>query len=255
VKTGILITARAGSSRLSKKHLIEVNGKSMLFWLCSRLGEEFKSEIESGLVKIIVATSERPGNEVFLEPASECGVAVFFGSDNNIPLRHLQCADNFGLDFIISVDGDDILCSFEAVRAVFSAMQSDSLSELFVVKGLPLGMNVSGYSTLYLRSALAKATSKKMETGWGRIFIEPKTHEIVLGTYDIMGDLRFTLDYPEDADFFSAVISGLGNEIITIRDQQLIEYVLRNQFQNINSGLKLQYWENYNSEKSRELNS
>ena len=227
----------------------------MMYWLCSRMKNEFGSEIEAGAVKIIIATSEKSGNEVFLKPAEECVVEVFFGSDNNIPFRHLQCADQFNFDYIISVDGDDILCSFEAARSIYTAMLSDSSAELFTVKGLPLGMNVSGYSVTYLRSAMKDNSNKKMETGWGRIFIEPKTHEIVLGDYDIMGDLRFTLDYSEDADFFSKVINALGNQIITIRDEELIQFVLKNEFHKINANLKQQYWENYNSEKSRELNS
>ena len=96
----------------------------MIYWLCSRLHNEFKNEIENEAVKIVIATSEKTGNEVFLLPAKECGVEVFFGSDNNIPLRHLQCAKKFNFDYIISVDGDDILCSFEAARSVYSTILS-----------------------------------------------------------------------------------------------------------------------------------
>lgn len=251
--TGIFITARAGSSRLQQKHLYPVSGKTMLYWLCARLNHEFEHEIASGEIVVVIATSEKEENKIFVGPASDAGVKVFFGSDNNIPLRHLQCAEKFNIDKIISVDGDDILCSFHAARCIFSAMQKDLESDLFSSSGLPLGMNVSGYSTPYLRKSITAHKDDKMETGWGRIFIEPKKHEVKLGDYDIMGDLRFTLDYPEDAEFFNAVINAFGEKIISVSDKELIDLVIKQELFRINAHLKSKYWENYNSEKEKEV--
>lgn len=251
--TGIFITARAGSSRLQQKHLIPVLGKTMLHWLCARLTHEFSKEIASGEIKVVVATSEKDENKIFLEPARASGVDVFFGSDSNIPLRHLQCAERHNIDNIISVDGDDILCSFSAARSVFSAMMKDEGSDLFSTHGLPLGMNVSGYTTDYLRKSLSEHQYHKMETGWGRIFSQPKKHEIQLADYDIMGDLRFTLDYPKDAEFFTTVINSFGEKIITVSDSDLIDMVQQKKMYLINSHLKSEYWENFNREKEKEV--
>ena len=41
----VLITARMGSSRLPKKHLIEANKKPLLYWLIKRFEFEFEKEI------------------------------------------------------------------------------------------------------------------------------------------------------------------------------------------------------------------
>ena len=43
---------------------------------------------------------------------------MFFGSDENIPLRHLECAVENNIDHIISIDGDDILSSTKATKNI-----------------------------------------------------------------------------------------------------------------------------------------
>jgi len=124
---------------------------------------------------------------------------------------------------------------------------------MFSVSGLPLGMNLSGYSVSYLEESLSVQNNKKLETGWSRIFKNPKIWMCSLANYDIMGDLRFTLDYKEDADFFCEVINFLKEKIISIRDADLISFVEQNHLQKINTSLKKIYWDNYNSEKQKEL--
>ena len=105
---GILITARLGSTRLSQKHLIEVNDKTFIEWLVERFKTEFRKELSAGQMKIIIATSTKAENTKFNELFKSNVVEVFHGSDQNIPLRHLECANINQLEYILSVDGDDI---------------------------------------------------------------------------------------------------------------------------------------------------
>ncbi|MFI5140848.1 MAG: cytidylyltransferase domain-containing protein [Bacteroidia bacterium] len=249
----LLITARMGSSRLPKKHLIEANKKPLLYWLIKRFEFEFEKEIAQQKVCLAVATSEKLGNEAFSIATEGTSCKVIQGSDNNIPLRHLQCAKKCNATHVISIDGDDILCSTKAARAVYEKMISGSSYNYFSITGLPLGMNVGGYSVAYLEESLNKQNDKKLETGWGRIFSNPKTFTQSLGDYDIMGDLRFTLDYEEDAKFFCEVINQLKEKIVSISDKELIRFVEENKLFEINSSLKKIYWENYNSEKQKEV--
>ncbi len=250
---GLLITARMGSSRLPQKHLIEANHKPLLYWLIKRYEHEFEKEIQNNKVCLVIATSEKPENKNFLVATENTTCKIFQGSDNNIPLRHLQCAKEFKLTHVISIDGDDILCSTLAARIVYEQMTKGDAHNMFSVSGLPLGMNLSGYSVSYLEESLNAQSDKKLETGWGRIFKNPKTWQTTLGNYDIMGDLRFTLDYEEDAKFFCEIINFLKDKIISIKDSDLISIVELNHIYKINASLKKIYWENYNTEKQKEL--
>ena len=53
---GVFITARLGSTRLSEKHLIEVNEKPFIKWLVERFSTAFKENIEKNELKIFITT-------------------------------------------------------------------------------------------------------------------------------------------------------------------------------------------------------
>ena len=167
MKTGIFITARLGSTRLEKKHLLTVNNHPILFFLIKRIKEEFREQLISGEIKIIIVTSDEPENREF-ENFQKDGATVFYGSINNIPLRHLQAATAHSLDSIISVDGDDILCSVKGMRTVYEALMQGA--KYAKTSNFPFGMNSSGYSKDFLESSLNGHFGDILETGWGRIF-------------------------------------------------------------------------------------
>jgi spore coat polysaccharide biosynthesis protein SpsF len=248
----LLITARMGSSRLPRKHLTPANGKPLLYWLIRRLEHAFADELAEKRVAIAVATSDKPGNEKFAEVTAGTSCSVLHGSDNNIPLRHLQCARALGATHVISVDGDDILCSMRAARTLFEQIVGQPDKDLYNITGLPLGMNLSAYSTAYLEKSLERHGQQKLETGWGRIFTDPRTLNTSLGNYDIKGDLRFTLDYPQDAEFFCRLIAELGEKVITAGDEEIIETVQKNGFYKLNASLQEEYFANYYSERDKE---
>lgn len=250
--TGIIIAARLGSDRLPGKHLVRAAGHPLIHWLCRRMLTEFDQEVAAGEVVIAIATSEKPGNEPLRDAVADLPVKVFFGPDANIPLRQSRCARAFGMHNIISVDGDDILCSTAAARAVHDGLNAQGPHDIVRVEGLPLGMNCQGYPAEYLARSLSSSQGDRFETGWGRVFRDPRVHVVRCGAHDIMGDLRFTLDYPEDAAFFTAVIEGLGERVLRIPDEELIAYVEQHGLARHNAHLKERYWSNYRAESERE---
>ena len=249
--TGILITARVGSSRLPQKHFIEANGKPFIKWLVLRLQNAFKKELDSKKVKIVIATSVKPENKEF-EKRTGSIAEVFYGDDDNIPHRHFQCATHLGFSNIISIDGDDILCSVRGAYEVYKNLNADSAIDICSTTGLPLGMNVSGYSVAYLEKCLKGKENNKMETGWGRVFVNHREKKIKMGEHNIHSSLRFTLDYEDDATFFSAIINDLKERIVSISDEDLIKFVEQKKYFKINSHLSEQYWKNFNESKELE---
>ncbi len=251
MKTGLLIIARVGSTRLERKHLIKAAHKTFIEWLAERYITEFSKEIEKATVEVIIATSTDPDNQAFETVLQSRPVSVFYGPSENIPLRQLKCAEHFKLDNLISIDGDDVLCSVSAARTVLSKLNSGT--QAIKTIGLPLGMNLMGYNTRYLSSALkAVHESRTLETGWGRIFPENSVESIRLGNYENDERLRFTLDYKEDAMFFQKIIEGLGNEILSISDEALVKYVIQNKLYSVNEALNETYWNNFNVQKNSE---
>lgn len=248
---GILIIARLGSERLPFKHLIEYGEKTFISHLVNRIGYTLEAEIEAGSCCIIIATGDPVVNKEFSELAFDFPVHVYFGDNENVPRRQVECARELGLDAIISVDGDDLLISPEALRDCFQYLASGG--SMVRSSGLPLGMNVMGYSAAYLTERLKKLSAiKVLETGWGRIFEKSDIHEI---SYKVAEDgelLRFTLDYQEDADFFKKVFLSLGPEIWTAGFQKILDTVFLHEYFRINGFLNLEYWKNFNSGVQKE---
>jgi spore coat polysaccharide biosynthesis protein SpsF len=252
--TGVVIIARLGSTRLPRKHLIRVsNGETFIEVLCKRLASALDSEIGNGECKIVLATSDESENREFEEILKGSVVSVFYGNRDNIPLRQLECAEFYGFENIISIDGDDILCSPAAVKAVLHRL-TDGNQPMAQTEGLPTGMNVMGYKTSFLDESLGRNRSGLLETGWGRIFEKNRVFTI---SYPPVADLelRLTLDYEEDARFFKAVIDECGSEIYSIGDTDLIQTVVEKKYHELNSFLTAEYEANIEKQITKEKNN
>lgn len=245
---GVFITARLGSTRLSEKHLIEVNKKPFIKWLVERFSTAFKESIEKNELKIFITTSINVENNKFESVFDKGELDVFYGSDENIPLRHLECAIANKIDYIISIDGDDILCSTEASRVVADRLLDGS--KMVQTSGLPLGMNSTGYSKTFLEYSLKGIESNKLETGWGKIFDKNEIDVIQLREDESIKKIRMTLDYEPDADFFKKVISNI--DVLNVSDDMLIESIVANNWNQINDYLDDIYWLNFNKQKQEE---
>jgi spore coat polysaccharide biosynthesis protein SpsF (cytidylyltransferase family) len=244
---GVFITARLGSTRLSEKHLIEVKGKPFIKWLIERFQTKFCEKIKKKELKIFVTTSINPENQKFELILDKNQVEIFYGSDENIPLRHLDCAEKNNIDHIISIDGDDILCSTEATSLVIEKLLKGF--NIVQTSGLPIGMNVTGYSTKFLKKSLEGKKNNKLETGWGKIFDKDEINLIQINEFKSLEKIRMTLDYEADADFFKTVISL--TDVKNISDKSLIKKIIANKWNQINLHLEDIYWENFNK-KSQE---
>jgi spore coat polysaccharide biosynthesis protein SpsF len=242
MKAGVLITARLGSTRLKSKHLLPVDGQPIISFLIRRIVEEFQEEMSQGKAAVIIATTLEPENREFERLAGE-GVEVHYGSKENIPLRHLQAADTLGLEIIVSVDGDDVLCSVKGMRAVYDALRGGA--KYVRTANLPFGMNSLGYSRAFLAGSLQDHHGDTLETGWGRIFDATCVTDLALPFPVQDNALRFTLDYDEDYQFFSAVLKEMGKAVFTASDEEIVRLVLDKKLYLLNEAISKTYWENF----------
>jgi spore coat polysaccharide biosynthesis protein SpsF (cytidylyltransferase family) len=245
---GVFVSARLGSTRLPEKHLIEVNQKPLIKWLVERFLIEFREEINNNEIKIFITTSTKPENQKFNFLFEKDEVNVFFGSDENIPLRHLECAIENNIDHIISIDGDDILCSTKATKIIIEKLLNGS--KMVQTSGLPLGMNVMGYSKEFLKQSLQGIEISKLETGWGKIFNNKDIDIIEFTKNPRTEKIRLTLDYPEDEILFKNIITKI--DVLNVSDEVIIETILSKNWNLINSHLDEIYWKNFSHQKEKE---
>jgi spore coat polysaccharide biosynthesis protein SpsF (cytidylyltransferase family) len=273
-KVGVLITVRAKSERLVRKHFLPLAGKPVQSLLLDRILAHIRSPSSSSTTSstsgdnarptIILCTTTDPEDDAFAELAAlfPAGtVHLFRGSPTNIPLRHLQCARSLGLDYVVSVDGDDVLCSVDAMNAVLDALVARK-AEYVRTEGLPLGLNAMGYARSFLEKCAPEFEFKQqLDTGWTRFFDAASLHSIDLGhgmvqriDPAVWAAFRFTLDYQEDLDFFAAVVEKVGGRdaCVAASDARIVEVVIEQQLWKINGSLNDEYWARFQRKKEEE---
>ena len=202
----IFITVRTGSTRLPGKSLAKINDKTTIEYV---IDNAKKSKLAD---KIVLCTTTLPNDLSLCQIAKDNDIDFMRGSVEDKLERWNAACRQFGVDFFVTADGDDLFCSHELMDLAFEQYERNN-SEFIQGKGLVSGSFTYGIAS----SALAKACDIKdtdqtemmwvyfTETGICKI----EDLENVPEAY-LRNDIRMTLDYKEDLDFFTAVINNLG---------------------------------------------
>jgi spore coat polysaccharide biosynthesis protein SpsF len=221
MKTAIFLSIREKARRLPRKALREIQGKTV----CEHLIGRLKLARQGGL--LLMTTSTHPGDSILCEIATRSGIPFFRGSEEDKLERYLRAAEEFDVDFMVIVDGDDLFCSEEHIDLTIEAYRStgcDYISQ----RGLPLGAACFGVRQKALKTVCELKQERDTEV-WGGYFTESglfKVHMIQVDDPALhRPDIRMTLDYEEDLKFFEAVMAGLfqGAEVPTFR--QVMAYL------------------------------
>jgi spore coat polysaccharide biosynthesis protein SpsF len=242
-KIAVFIPVRLGSSRLPRKPLIEVKGKSLIEHLIDRA----KAAKLPNLV--VLCTTTQPEDRIFVNIAKKSGAECFRGSEHDILKRYLDAALKYNVDFIVNVDGDDVFCDPELM---------DKTAETFLKTGasfvkwnnLPLGATPVGVKVDALRKVCEIKDTLNTETGWGAYFtdtglfdveyLEPEDNELK------HPEIRITVDYPEDLELVKEVYDRLyvPGKLFTLKD---ILSLLKKEpaLAEINKGVQEEYWKRF----------
>jgi spore coat polysaccharide biosynthesis protein SpsF len=205
MRYGVLLSVREKSTRLPGKVMAPIFGKSVTEHLVERL------KLARLADKVVIATSDDPRDCAFDSIGAKCGVDVFHGSQDDKLLRYRDAAHRYGFDHVLVVDGDDLLCFPEYIDELIKKSRAEPGWDALFIKGLPLGAAAS----LLSRRALDRVIEMKDESDtevWGGYFIGSGHFDV--GSIEAQGlfnhpEIRMTLDYQEDMDFFVRVFEEL----------------------------------------------
>jgi len=216
MKVGYLITGRLKSTRLPKKLLLKIKGKSIISHMIDRL------KLARMVNEIIICTSINEQDIELGEIAKENDIKIYFGDPDDVLLRLLEAAKLFKLDYILNITAD---CPFVdpvyADKIVEKYIETDA--DLIRQFDLPHGVFSYGIKVDALKKIVEIKASNDTEV-WGRYF----THTGAFNVIDLEVDevlhkrpgLRITLDYPEDFEFFKAIFDAIyvENEIFSLTE-------------------------------------
>jgi len=238
MKTAIFIPARISSTRLPNKPLLEIKGKPVIEHLIERMKSAKLPDI------VVLCTTNSPEDEKLVKLAQKNKIKYFRGSEKDILERYLGAAMKYDIDFIVNVDGDDILCDPEYV---------DKTIDIFIKKnpdvvkweGLPFGAAPLGIKVSALKKVYNEKDVDDTETGWGLYFTKNKKLSVEILQADSTvryPEIRMSLDYPEDFVFFNKIFEELCAPGKNMSLPDIITFLKSNpQIIKINEGLQEKY--------------
>ena len=211
--------ARAGSTRLPGKILKKIGQQTLLEIHIERIQ---KSETIS---QLIVATTVQPDDKLIFDMVSDMGIKAYRGSENDVLDRFYQAVKNEGADYIVRLTSDCPLIDAKLIDTVVRYTidnDFDYCTNTLLTK-YPDGQDVEVFKFTALEEAWQKGklqSEREHVTPYirnnstycgGTLFKSGNFEE----GFDY-GDLRMTVDEPQDF----IVIQNLINSLGTRRDWQ-----------------------------------
>lgn len=210
MKVVAIVQARMGSTRLPKKVMRRINGRTLIDLLLSRLSKS--SEID----QIIVATSVDERNVPLIEHIHALGYRCEVGSENNVLERYIQAAKAHGADVVVRITGDCPLVDSDLVDKCIQEFFSKGVDYFcnVVPPTYPDGLDVEVVSLAALERALRESTSD-----YDREHVTPYVRES--GKFSISSlcneknysDLRWTVDEAVDLEVITNVFNYFSPDI------------------------------------------
>ena len=200
----IFISVRNSSSRLPNKAILDLCGKPTIQHLIENIKKSKTAD------KVILCTSDRKEDDVLCNIASECGIEYFKGSLDDKLERWSSACEAFGVDFFVNVDGDDLFFDVDLADIVIGQYKN---SPCDFIDGNGLYNDVYGIKTEALKKVCEIKDSNQTE--YIRLYFTETNLFDVQKIKDIpekylKKNIRMTLDYKEDYDFFEKVIDGIS---------------------------------------------
>lgn len=215
-----IIQARMGSSRLPGKVLADLNGQPVLAWVLRR------TQRATGIHQVAVAAPTGELDDPLAAYCAEQGVACVRGSLHDVLDRYIQAARQTEADVIMRITAD---CPFidpglldEYVHKFVSADPPLDFAANRLPEGrtIPIGLDAELCTRAALETAWAESKEPHQREHVMPFFYEnPQRFRIAEFTHEPpYGDLRWTVDTPEDLELARAIASQFPDDTFTWKD-------------------------------------
>ena len=206
MKIGFFITARLKSTRLKRKILLDLNGKTVL----DRVIERCKAVDTDG---VVLCTSTNPQDSELYDYAQKNKIQFYAGSEDDVLQRLLDAATYYSYDAFLSITADNPLHSIYIAKFL-TKLQRDKSFDFIFTSGLPIGITPYVLETKAL--AVACHMKKAADTEiWGPFVNQPSFFNIAkvkIRNSDFDENKRITCDYPEDYNLFSELFKNFPED-------------------------------------------
>lgn len=222
MKTAIFITIRMDSTRLPNKTMKTILEKPVLEHIVQRAkkAKEFDN--------IVVCTTEREIDDQVAEIAQALEVNVFRGDLEDKLERWRGAAKQYGVEYIVTFDGDDLFCDPELLDMGARQIRNGKYDFIEAPEGLICGAFTYAFTTKALNKVCQIKGSTDTEMMWTYfkdtgLFSTGVLEEVPKEFFN--ENYRMTLDYPEDFEFFSTIFDYFGCKDNDVPLRDIVEYL------------------------------
>ena len=220
---GIFITVRTNSKRLVNKAVIKLYNDLLSIENVIERIKYCKTNC-----KIVLCTTSNEEDDALEAIAKKYNILCFRGSENDKLLRWYDAAIKFNIKNIVTVDGDDIFTEPLLIDLAFKQLVDNKLD---FIKGDHTGLVCGAFTYAFTFDSLKRVCDLKddsdTEMMWvyftdTGIFNIEELKDVPKEFY--RNDIRMTLDYKEDLEFFNTILENSQNN----KDEYLSLYEILN---------------------------
>ena len=195
-KKTIILQARTGSHRLSKKVLRKIQGRPLIWHVINRIKKTKSVE------QIVLVTTKKKEDSILLKIASENGIKAYSGDNVDVLNRYYQCALMFKADPIIRITGDCPLIDPQIIEEILEFYLNHNYDYVSntIIPTYPDGIDVEIFSFKALKIA-AHLAKKKSDREHVTPYIKRCHNKFKLYNYRYKKNLsvyRWTVDEEKD---------------------------------------------------------
>ena len=203
----MVVQCRFNSRRLPGKSMKILAGQPMLGFLLRRL---MPCAVRPG-IGLVLATTERPDDDLGAELAARLGVSVVRGAEDDVLARYLACLEEYPARHVIRVTADNPLTCPDMLAQCIDRIR-EICPDYLAVDGMPLGTAVDCFSAKALQQ-MGREASESDEREHINLHILRHPARYRCERIQASGpDVRLTVDTQEDFDFVAGLFPGTDPE-------------------------------------------
>lgn len=194
-----IIQARIGSTRFPGKVLAKLNGKPLIEWVATRVGNA------SSIDKVVWAIPDGEQDDILAEALLALKQSIVRGSESDVLSRFNSVVKQYSAEIYVRLTSDNPMLPSEVIDAAvkqFMEAGVDYLATTYPVSRIPDGFDVEVFSK---KSILRAYNSSYWPSDREHVtkYIWSNPNEFVLGEYSScnqsdLSNMRFAIDSPND---------------------------------------------------------
>ena len=235
-KIGIFIPVRLSSKRFPKKAIIDTYFGKPLEILIQNLSKNYIKKKD-----IVICTTKDKCDKKLKILSKKIKCNFFSGSKSDIVNRFYNANLKYKYDYIVEVDGDDIMTDFKFIDICIKTLQKKKLDFVYS-SNLPIGMNCKVFTSEALKKTNHITLSKNNANGFMSLFYKNPliSKKKLFFTGYAKPKVRLTLDYIEDIKFFETLLFLLKEKKLKPNIQNYFKIFKANK-----DILKINYFRNF----------